>query len=165
MHPILRALVGGSILLISISSIGASNAQPAPHAREISAIKESSGIEYVSGGIGVDEVARMRELSPRFNVHIRFQNPSDGSSLSDVKVIILNEQRVRLLHIITEGPLLYMKIRPGHYYFAAVYQNVVKEQTLIVDKRTVNMTVSFTINELEDAWRYCESRTTKCPTR
>lgn len=110
-------------------------------------IRESAGIVYVSGGIGTDEVARMRELAPSFNVRIRFQEEVTGASLSDVKVVVLNEKSERLLRLETEGPLLYMKMPPGRYLMAMAYQHTVKKRIITVGRAARSMTFAFPESE------------------
>ncbi|MBF6989991.1 MULTISPECIES: hypothetical protein [Cupriavidus] len=110
---------------------------------ELPDMRESTGIVYISGGIGTEEVDRMRELAPIFNVRIRFQQESTGASLSDVKVVVLNERNERLLRLETEGPLLYMKMPPGKYLLAMAYQDTVKKQFITVRRAARSMTFTF----------------------
>lgn len=115
---------------------------------ELPDIRESAGIVYISGGIGTEEVDRMRELAPSFNVRIRFQQESTGASLSDVKVVVLNEKSERLLRFETEGPLLYMKMPPGRYLVAMAYQDTVKKQFITVRRAARSMTFTFPADEI-----------------
>nr|WP_315594655.1 hypothetical protein [uncultured Cupriavidus sp.] len=155
-----------ALLMLSLAAISAaSHAQPAVKRDDTTPAAQSETIPYVSGGVGVDDVARMRELAPLFNVRLRFQDKATGASLSDVKVIILNENKVRLLRVITEGPLLYFKVRPGRYYLAAVYADEVHESTLVIAQKVRTMTISFRVNEMEGTWKYCLEREGRCHRR
>lgn len=79
------------------------------------AVQHMNGIGYVSGGIGVDQVAVMRSIAGRFNVHMHFVNEADGSSLSDVTVTLFDARREIVLLVLSEGPLLYLRLPPGDY--------------------------------------------------
>ncbi|KAI3603167.1 hypothetical protein D8I24_2990 (plasmid) [Cupriavidus necator H850] len=79
------------------------------------AVHHMNGIDYVSGGIGVDQVAAMRGIAGRFNVHMHFVSESDGSSLSDVTVTLFDARRELVLLVMSEGPLLYLRLPPGDY--------------------------------------------------
>lgn len=79
------------------------------------AVQHMNGIDYVSGGIGVDQVAAMRSIAGRFNVHMHFVNEADGSSLSDVTVTLFDARREIVLLVLSEGPLLYLRLPPGDY--------------------------------------------------
>lgn len=165
MYTKLRSVVDASIFVALVTLAGAISAQSSTNINDTLRHRKAAGVTYISGGVGTDDVARMRELAPRFNVRIRFQNLSDGASLSDIKVIILNEKRINIMNIVTEGPLLYIKISPGRYYLAAVYENTVQERMLVVKQKSQNITISFQVNELEDSWRYCDNGNEKCPRR
>jgi hypothetical protein len=104
----------------------------------------------------------MRAIASRFNVRIRFQDQSDGASLSDVKVVVLNEKNEPLLRLVTEGPLLYMKMPKGRYLLEATYEDTVKERAITVGRGTTDMTVSYRLNAMEKDWRYCANEGTGC---
>jgi len=82
---------------------------------EAPAVRHMNGIDYVSGGIGLDQVKALRSIAGRFNVHLQFVNETDGSSLSDVTVTLFNAQREIVFSVLSEGPLLYLQLPPGEY--------------------------------------------------
>jgi len=149
------------VLALAAAAMTLSHGQQLP-LRDAPEVRESAGILYVSGGVGTDDVNRMRALAPRFNVRIRFQDQADGASLSDVKVVVLNDKKERLLRLVTEGPLLYMRMPPGRYLLALAYQDNVQERTINVGRAAQDITFAFRVNELEDSWLYCRDGSARC---
>lgn len=159
MHPTLfhQAMV----LTLAATAMALCHAQELP-LQAPPPIRESAGVLYVSGGVGTEDVARMQELAPRFNVTIRFQDKATGASLSDIIVVVLNEKNERLLRLVTEGPLLYMKMQPGRYVLAMAYQDSVQKRTVTVGRAPQSMTRAFPVNEREGAWLYCPDQSVRC---
>lgn len=110
--PLLACLICAGILA-SASTMAASPESIAT--RGAPAIRHVNGIDYVSGGIGVEEMSAMRAIAGRFNVHMQFVNEVDGSSLADVTVTLFNARREIVLLVLSEGPLLYLQLPPGDY--------------------------------------------------
>ncbi|SDP72092.1 hypothetical protein SAMN04488595_11819 [Ralstonia sp. 25mfcol4.1] len=157
-----RYWVNVMILAAFTSSAGTAGAQADASTPKATLQQGATSIPYLSGGIGADDVARMRSLAPQFNVHLRFQDQSDGASLADVKVLLLNARHERVLRVVSEGPLLYMRVPPGQYYLAAVYQGIIQEHALIVGRKPIDLTISFTMNSEEGTWQYCKRQANLC---
>jgi len=159
-----RSWVNVMILAAFTASAGTAGAQASASAStpKTTLQQGATSIPYLSGGIGADDVARMRALAPQFNVHLRFQDRSDGASLADVKVLLLNARHERVLRVVSEGPLLYMRVPPGQYYLAAVYRGIIQEHALIVGRKPVDLTISFTMNSEEGTWQYCKRQANLC---
>jgi len=157
-----RSWVNVMILAAFTASASTAGAQASASTPKATLQQVATSIPYLSGGIGADDVARMRSLAPQFNVHLRFQDRSDGASLADVKVLLLNARHERVLRVVSEGPLLYMRVPPGQYYLAAVYQGIIQERSLSVGRKPLDLTISFTMNSEEATWRYCKRQADLC---
>ena len=157
-----RSWVKITILAAFTALAGSACAQASTSTPKAALQQGATSIPYLSGGIGADDVARMRLLAPQFNVHLRFQDRSDGASLADVKVLLLNARHERVLRVVSEGPLLYMRVPPGQYYLAAVYQGIIQELALIVGRKSIDLTISFTMNSEEGTWQYCKRQADLC---
>ncbi|KAI3600637.1 hypothetical protein D8I24_4395 [Cupriavidus necator H850] len=93
---------------------------------EAPAVHHMNGIDYVSGGIGVDQVAAIRTMAGRFNVHMHF------SSLSDVTVTLFDARREILMLVLSEGPLLYLRLPPGNYRVVVSSAEAIESRSLRV---------------------------------
>ena len=81
-------------------------------------IVSPSGVAYLSGGIGSDEVQAIRALAPQYNLRLLFAG-TDGEYLSDVDVRIASVSDATALATRTEGPLLYVHLPAGRYRISA----------------------------------------------
>ncbi len=87
----------------------------AVHASGLQPVKQD-GISYVSGGVGIEERAEMKEMHRDFNLFMTFARKS-GAYLSDVKVSVSGEGRK--FETVTEGPFLFASLPAGKYKIRA----------------------------------------------
>ncbi|WP_433704770.1 carboxypeptidase regulatory-like domain-containing protein [Paraburkholderia sacchari] len=119
MKAFARSLLGGLLCLVSIVS-------PVPAQTHIAPVTRN-GIEYVSGGIGADEVHAIQALAPQYNLRITFAL-TGGEYLSDVTVTLKSERGVELLKARTHGPLIFFRVPPGRYRVAAQAGHVIEHR-------------------------------------
>ena len=86
-----------------------------------SAEHTSTGIPYLSGGVGLDERDALRAVSGEYNLHVTFAQ-REGNYLSDVHVAIQNANGATLLETVPQGPWLFTKLPPGRYTVIAGHQ-------------------------------------------
>lgn len=77
-------------------------------------------VNYVTGGVGEDSLARMAALGKEFNLKLLFA-AKDGHYLGDVAVTIAAEGNRKILEAASDGPFLYAQLRPGKYAITATY--------------------------------------------
>lgn len=97
-------------------------AAPAPVMRETRPIREtapepdtSSGVPYVSGGIGASGREEMEQVKPNYNLRMLFAEQGSGSYLADIKVRIDDAAGPTLLTATSSGPWFYVNLAPGRY--------------------------------------------------
>lgn len=103
-----------------------------------------TGITYVTGGIGEDEVSAFREVAPKYNMRITLASKT-GHYLSDVEVKIASGQHV-VLDVRTEGPFLFARVPPGRYEIAARDRHVTESKQVSVPARG-GVDVHFYLND------------------
>jgi hypothetical protein len=88
-----------------------------PAFAEQSLIKpQSQGeVTFVSGGVGVDEQNAMQTMRADFNLHLLFSVKGTGEYVSDVTVRIADSSGNVLLESVSDGPMLFAKLKPGRY--------------------------------------------------
>jgi len=88
-----------------------------PAFAEQSLIKpQSQGeVTFVSGGVGVDEQNAMQTMRADFNLHLLFSVKGTGEYVSDVTVRIADSSGNALLESVSDGPMLFAKLKPGRY--------------------------------------------------
>jgi hypothetical protein len=102
----------------------------APASAELSPMQQGEVI-YISGGIGDDEIAAMKESIGAYNLLIS-NSEKDGSYTAGIEAIIRDGRGQVVLDAKNTGPLLYVKLPPGDYTLDALYHGVenVKETTI-----------------------------------
>lgn len=76
------------------------------------------GIPILSGGVGDASVAEMKEAARNYNVRLVFSNRR-GEYVADVPYTITDARRREVASGTSEGPLLYLRLPPGHYEVSA----------------------------------------------
>ncbi|KAI3603152.1 hypothetical protein D8I24_2975 (plasmid) [Cupriavidus necator H850] len=143
---------------------------PLLHAQTLAAhpkppeIHQSSGVRYVSGGIGSEAVRQMQAISGQFNVRLSFQDPSEGGPVSGVMLILANEKGKRLLRLVTDGPLAYLKLPHGSYYLTVIYQGADHEQWITAEDEPMDLTFLFNLIDLEQYWLQAGTHSPQYPT-
>ena len=95
----------------------------AGHADELQMprVRSSGGIPYISGGIGADERQAMQTLASEYNLRLTFSQAGSGSLLADIKVGVIDSSGSKRLEVVSEGPLLFIRLPPGRYRLEAMH--------------------------------------------
>ena len=96
----------------------------------VSAVEQSAiGTPYLSGGIGEEELAQVRQARGKYNVRLLFAEVS-GAYITGVRVQIADGKGKTVLDVGSAGPYLFAKLPAGHYRIKATYEGRMKEQPL-----------------------------------
>jgi hypothetical protein len=90
---------------------------------------KTDGIEYMSGGVGMDEREEMEAMAKEFNVKAIFAEAS-GDYLANVMVTIAKASGEKVVDLTSDGPWLLAKLPPGQYSITAVYKGTAETQTI-----------------------------------
>jgi hypothetical protein len=82
---------------------------------------EMNGIPFMSGGVGVEERAAMRQMAGKYNTKFIFSTFS-GCYLADVKVTVSAAGGKTLLDLTANGPWVYAKLPEGQYDVTTVVE-------------------------------------------
>jgi hypothetical protein len=109
MHKTLMILVTAFMTVAMVSSM--SSAQDTS-----SYIKKGSteDVAYASGGIGIEERQVMDRMAKDFNLKLVF-TVSSGAYLSDIMVVIQDDEGKTLVHTASNGPWFLVKLAKGQY--------------------------------------------------
>lgn len=94
-------------------------------------VKTQGNVTYVSGGIGQDEVESMRKMAPDYNLRLMFVG-TGGEYLADIDTRIRAANGTVVLAVVSEGPLLYVRLPSGSYRVSATYNGVVRQAMVTV---------------------------------
>lgn len=102
--------------------------------------QNQGGIEYVTGGFGLDESTALKQAMPNYPLAMTFASQSDGVAAyaSNVQVVIRDENDNNVLNVESKGPFLLVKLSPGKYLVFATFDNQTQKRSVNVgaDKST-----------------------------
>jgi hypothetical protein len=86
----------------------------------------AQGYQFMSGGAGTDERNEMMQQANRYDLTLAFAATS-GNYLSDVNVVITDQQGKAVVNTTTAGPLFYADLPPGRYNVKVTYNDRTQE--------------------------------------
>ncbi|WP_367082604.1 carboxypeptidase regulatory-like domain-containing protein [Pseudomonas sp. HOU2] len=102
----------GWLLLPGMSQ--AANLEPVDSAGVQVQQQQQNGINYLSGGIGLDESKAIQQ-TPGYNLHMTFAVGAQDQYTADVDVTIQKAPGQTVLTLTQTGPLVYVQLPPGKY--------------------------------------------------
>jgi hypothetical protein len=118
---------GASALPVSLLAATPAFANLAP--------QSANGIAYVSGGVGADEEATMRQMRQQYRLQMLFAVQGTGEYLADIPVTITDPQGRTVLETTAQGPFLYANLPAGTYRVTAVSDGRAITRMVTVPKR------------------------------
>lgn len=109
-------------------NFGFDKAQPKGGAQSMpaEAAKSSSGIAYMSGGVGDDSQDRMASVSKEYNLKLMF-TLNEGNYLAGVHVTLADSKGNKVIDDVSNGPFFFAKLPGGQYTVTATHDG--KNQT------------------------------------
>ncbi|WP_413187278.1 carboxypeptidase-like regulatory domain-containing protein [Paraburkholderia sacchari] len=115
--------VGGSST--DMSSAGNTNGGGMPQ------VQQQGGVEFVSGGVGLDESKALQAARSQWPLSLRFTD-SNAEFLADVRVQIVDAQGASVLNATSRGPYMLVRVRPGRYTVHVSHNGVDKTSAVTV---------------------------------
>lgn len=85
-------------------------------------LTSANGVQYMTGGVGHDEVLAMRKHAKNFSLNLLFSEGLAGQAVTDVNVNIYDENAALVFRVTGAKPLLYVNLPDGTYTILANYQ-------------------------------------------
>ena len=104
----------------------------APASQVLTTGRTPAGVDFIVGGIGADELARMTAESPAHSLSIRLATRITGAYLADVVVQITDSAGQRVFKGRLDGPWLLISLPPGRYSITAVNDGEVERAEVVV---------------------------------
>ncbi|HUB94509.1 MAG TPA: hypothetical protein VL993_01240 [Stellaceae bacterium] len=102
------------VLALSLFSWGAA-AQQAPDAAPPLQPGRQGDIQFVSGGSSLDDREALRDVAGKYDVRLTFAVLPGRQYLSGVNVKLADSSGRTVLDTVSDGPLFYAAVPPGHY--------------------------------------------------
>lgn len=102
------------------------------------AVKTSGNVEYLSGGIGLDESTAIKSVAGQWPLSLVFSVKSGARAeyASNVALVVRDAKGAVVLETSGSGPYLLAKLEPGTYELHATLAGKVLEQQVQVKART-----------------------------
>ena len=110
MQVIRKLVVGALVLGFASAGLAADDLPP---------LQTSGGVSYMTGGVGLDESAAIKAAEKDFNLSLLFAQTKRGEYLSDVKVSIADQAGKAVLKVVSDGPMLLVRLPAGAYKVSA----------------------------------------------
>ncbi len=82
-------------------------------------LQTSGGVSYMTGGVGLDESDAIKAAEKDFNLSLLFAQNKRGEYLSDIKVSIADKAGKTVLKVVSDGPMLLVRLPAGAYKVSA----------------------------------------------
>ncbi len=104
------------------------------------ATEEDASINYVTGGVCIDEAELMKSIANNFPLEIVLVEKSDENEkenyIADVRVVITDTKKEKkFLDVHTEGPFLLVNLPDNRYLVTADHNGVSKEYKVNIDNK------------------------------
>lgn len=108
-----------------------------PARAELPPLQHQGNVEYVSGGIGIDESTSFKEAMSRYPLSLTFDSPDNGAAayVANVQVVIQNSHDATVLDATSQGPYFLVKLPPGKYHVKATYQNDTQSREVAIGEK------------------------------
>jgi hypothetical protein len=105
----------------------------APRAAMSLAERSQGSVSYVSGGIGEDQAAALRQAAANYSLTLELASAAGGprgAYVSNAKVDIWDASGKDVLDITAEGPLVLVKLPSGTYHVAVNWNGMQRDKTV-----------------------------------
>ena len=98
--------------------------------------RTSNDRPYVSGGVGLEESERLKQMADKFSLQLIVSSKS-GAYLADSRVTIIGANNQKLLDLALDAPWLLVDLAPGSYKLSVAHAGSTQERnvTLAAGKR------------------------------
>lgn len=98
---------------------------------QLPAAQHYNQIEYVNGGIGIDESTAFKDAMSQFPLALTFAEKLGDMAeyVSNVQVVIRDKKGDTIFQVDSSGPYLLVKLPAGSYNVSATYKNKTLSQT------------------------------------
>ena len=100
-----------------------------PYAAAEIEIHEQQGLRYVTGGGTAESDEEMKQLAPRFPIHLVFSAEGQEEPVSGVGVTVRDVKGTVILEAKSEGPVFFIDVGSGRYTVEAEYAGEKQSQT------------------------------------
>ena len=118
MNTLRSMLLGAAFIATSLSASAAINEGRTANDRA-----------YVSGGIGLEESERLKQMADKYSLQLIVSSRS-GAYLADTRVTIIGANNQKLLDMALDAPWLLVDLAPGSYKVSVAHAGSTQERSV-----------------------------------
>lgn len=99
-------------------------------------------VSWLSGGVGDEALAEMRNAKASYNVHVLFSERT-GAYLASIPFKVALAKGPSIFSGVSEGPLLYLKLKQGSYQVSAEIDGGWQHKRIVVARSGPSVEMSF----------------------
>jgi hypothetical protein len=106
--------------------------------------RTSNGVPYLSGGVGLEERAAMREQAGAYSLRLMTAVQGSGEYVDGAEAVVTDLHGRELSRVRLDGPWLYLDLAPGAYRVAVQFNGQTLQQRVQVHRgRAVELVFRF----------------------
>jgi len=116
-------------------------------------LKSATGINFINGGIGREEVETIRKVAKKFPLQLLFSEGKAGRALTDIGLAITDSNGATVFTLKKAGPLLYIDLPAGKYKVTGNYNGAKQSHliTLVAGEKPQKLYLNWKAEVPEDA--------------
>jgi len=116
-------------------------------------LKSATGINFINGGIGREEVETIRKAAKKFPLQLLFSEGKAGRALTDIGLTITDINGAAVFTWKKAGPLLYIDLPAGKYKVSGNYNGTKQSHiiTLVAGEKPQKLYLNWKAEVPEDA--------------
>ena len=99
-------------------------------------------VTWLSGGVGEEALAEMRDVTGSYNVHVLFSDRT-GAYLASIPFQVARANGPTIASGVSAGPLLYLKLKPGAYQVSAEIDGGWQHKQIVIASSRSSVEMSF----------------------
>jgi hypothetical protein len=115
--------------------------------------QDGHGVDYVTGGIGSEEVEALEAFKKQFNLYFLFSEGKIGQLVDGVDITILDAKKQTVFSLEQAAPRLLLTLPDGRYTVIASYQGNSQRYTLNAGKKHQRVILNWKNASLDDESR------------
>lgn len=113
-------------------------------------LTSANGIQYMTGGVGHDEVLAMRPYAKNFSLNLMFSEGQAGQAVTDINVNIYDENAKLIFRVKAAKPLLYVNLPVGTYTILANHQgNKLRHKINMIKNKSIKVILNWKNEDLD----------------
>lgn len=125
--------------IVRITALVAAATFGAQASSQLPPTHSEGGLEYTSGGFGIDESTAFKQAMHGWPLALTFASGDESTAAyaGNVQVVIRNKSAATVLNVTSDGPYFLAKLPSGNYEVSATYENQTQSRKVsITEGRT-----------------------------